>query len=161
MAEVSFSYKTVDFPPDRSFPDGRRYRRPVVKTILGSGKNRSSNFFSILDSGADLCSFPLQFGIQIGVITDPELGNHDGITMGAGSSNMPTFYRDITLAVEHLGAWGIKASFTAEADARGFGLLGGMGFFDRFPVRFDMPSGLFHVTIPDQSPSTPVQDTTH
>jgi hypothetical protein len=153
MAERSFHYQKHVGSPDSKHPLGRPCLRPYLHTEFGLNGLKSPIFPALVDTGADRCYFPLAYARLIGLIEDSD--DPQGFTTGAGDDNIPTFYRDVLVNVEDLcPPWTIRAAFSARFDRLKSGVLGGLGFFDRFAVRFDMPSGIFHVTIPD-GPSTP------
>jgi hypothetical protein len=116
----------------------------MLATTLVVGKNHIA-CFSILDSGADHCVFPLEFARQLGF--NPE-GTTPVMTEGVGIAGVPMYYWTITI---DLGAAQVEviAGFTEDMDGRGIGLLGQYGFFDRFKVQFDLPAGRFWVEVPD------------
>lgn len=65
-------YKKISIPARGDFPAQVKYS-PIVSTVLeNKGKRLDFSFDSIIDSGADYCVFPSQFGELIGL--DVELG---------------------------------------------------------------------------------------
>jgi hypothetical protein len=97
--------------------------------------------------------FPLSFASQIGL--DP-LRMPVDMTLGVGVGSVHTYYADIEIGAfyKSSGAPQVKFSFrttvgfTAGLDAQGFGLLGGIGFFENYAVTFDRKNGVFHVEVP-------------
>jgi hypothetical protein len=143
-SERSFGYQQETCSPDSEYPHGGPCLRPYLWTKL-SFNGRSTRYFrSLLDTGADRCGFPLEVGIGLGIVNASD--RPDAAISGAGHNNIPAFRRDVEIEAKDLDTWSLVASFTPSLDGAGLGVLGGIGFFDRFQVRFDMRSGLFHVT---------------
>ena len=69
------------------------------------------------------------------------------LTAGLGSANNPTHYCDVTI---DLGVIQVPAysGFSAGMDQLGFGLLGQVGFFDRFRITFDYANSVFVLETP-------------
>jgi hypothetical protein len=152
MSEHTFRYQQHLCAPDIEHPQGRPCLRPVLRTEIGWNGVKTPVFSSLLDTGADRCFFPLQYGKRIGLIADSD--EHDGLAAGAGDDNISTFYRTVIINVEDIETWTMTAAFSAKFDRMKMGVLGGLGFFDRFQVRFDMANGLFHIATPGKRPST-------
>src|SRR5216684_4035818 len=138
-----FKYSKFTFEPSPAFPDGYVACRPILQVDLLSG-TRQFNCFTIVDSGADFCTFPLSFGIKPGL--DP-LTAKRSLSSGLGSANVPTYYWNIRIELQKLVTFDVYAGFTEGLDAWGIGLLGQSGFFDRFSTRFDLKHGLFQIDI--------------
>lgn len=145
-----------DFPIDKSpaFPNRRVARRPYLKITLANGSRRFS-CYAIVDSGADHCTFPLSFALQLGL--DPLTGITEGVS-GLGSSNVPTYFWNIAIDVQSVFSVKSYAGFTQGLEQWGIGLLGQSGFFDQVNVAFNHNSGIFtmepnHTSYPPISPS--------
>jgi hypothetical protein len=140
-------YSTFPCVPDSSFPNGHNAKRPVLQLELISGSNRLS-CIAIVDSGADHCTFPLSFGIQLGL--NPLEMKGSSVAGLGGVSN--TLYWPVTMRFSGgLLQLDVYAGFSASMDAigAGFGLLGQCGFFDRVNVAFHHRAGTFAIEIDD------------
>jgi len=138
------SYSQFPIAPSPAFPTGYTAKRPIVQVDLLTGTDRFS-CFGIVDSGADLCTFPLSFALQLGL--DP-LTARSATSSGLGSTNVPTYYWDIKIDLQGIITFNVYAGFTEGLEAWGLGLLGQSGFFDRFPISFDYRKDKFEIFIP-------------
>lgn len=70
-------------------------------------------------------------------------------TAGVGNSGVATYYGFVRIEIPiKVGAsltFSTVAGFTVGMDHVGFGLLGQMGFFERFPTTFNYPDKTFTV----------------
>lgn len=99
-----------------------------------------------MDSGADHCTFPLSFALQLGLDPLTKLASD---TMGVGNGAVPTFYWPVKIEFPNVASFDVYAGFTMGLENVGLGLLGQCGFFDRVNVSFHHRSGLFAVEIDD------------
>lgn len=103
-----------------------------------------------LDTGADRCVFPLSLVESLGLdVTRMPRDQMFGATGRGG-----IYYADVHVSVpfrigqrRYALSVDTRAGFVAGLDAQGIGLLGQVGFFDRYAVSFDQPRG--HFTIHD------------
>ena len=134
-------YTRFPLQPTPAFPNATYVDRPALLTsIKYQGNSLSTNFYSLVDSGADNCYFPAQFAPLVGInLTSGKLAQ----VVGIGSGN--TYYHDITISVEVGGqvySFDCYAGFMTELDAMGAGLLGHNGFFNLFKsITFDVVNG--------------------
>ncbi len=138
------SYSQFPIAPSSAFPNGYIAKRPILQIDLLSGANRFS-CFGLVDSGADHCTFPLSFALQLGL--DP-LTAKSATSSGLGSTNVPTYYWTIKIDVQNITTFDVYAGFTEGLEAWGLGLLGQFGFFDRFPISFDCRNDSYQIFIP-------------
>ena len=120
-----------EIPARGSFPAKTMYS-PRVRTFLSyRDKNQDVSFHSIIDSGADYCVFPAQFGENIGLkITE---GDHLP-SYGVGGKDTLYFHKiKINLVIED-ETWKFDcfAGFSVRLNERGVGFLGRHGFFELF-----------------------------
>lgn len=101
--------------------------------------------YAIVDSGADHCTFPLSFALQLGL--DPLSKGASNIA-GVGNGTVPTFYWPVKIDFPGVVTFDVYAGFTAGLDGIGLGLLGQCGIFDRVKVVFDHSGGVFHIEVP-------------
>lgn len=95
-----------------------------------------------MDSGADHCVFPRSFMQPLGL--NP-LAAPLEMTIGVGSTNVPTHFADIDIDLQGVIQFHVYAGFTTGLDPIGIGLLGQSGFFDRFIVHFKLSQGIYEI----------------
>lgn len=128
--------------PLRTFVD-----RPAIATKIECQGSLSVAFYSIIDSGADSCTFPSVIGRQIGMNISSGMSE---TTMGAAGSGV-TYYHSIKVHVEIKGKWvsfNCFGGFLDGLDQIGFGLLGHKGFFNLFEsVSLDSKNGRIKLAV--------------
>jgi hypothetical protein len=65
------------------------------------------------------------------------------MTSGVGNSHVPTHYTNVTLDLQGQMQFEVYAGFTTGMDQLGLGLLGQVGFFERFKITFDYTNKLY------------------
>jgi hypothetical protein len=73
------------------------------------------------------------------------------MTGGVSASANTTYYGVVEIRINGLlgnHSFTTFAGFTTGLDAQGIGLLGGVGFFEKYPTVFDLPNNLFHIDVP-------------
>jgi len=123
---MKFSYKRY----------GARAIRPVIPIEL-TYKDRSISYEVLVDSGADFCIFDAQIGELLGIkIKDGEKQEVGGIT----GVMQPYYVHEVTMKV---GGWPykVKVGFLPNIAQMGYGVVGQIGFFDIFVVKFDLLKG--------------------
>ena len=145
MAWHQIPYSLFPCPPNPSFPAGYSVKRPILRLDLRNGDARLP-CYAIVDSGADHCTFPLSFALQLGLdpLTRPSSG-----TSGVGHGPVPTFYWPVRIEFPGVASLEVYAGFTTGLESVGLGLLGQFGFFDRVNVSFQHRAGIFAVEIDD------------
>jgi len=102
-----------------------------------AGVRRAEKFSTVfevmIDTGSDYCVFPADLLDEIG-IDKGELPMQEIKGMGEGRS---TYFATVVLWVQDLGEWEIYAGFSEYLRGTGAGILGLIGFLDRFKVTFD------------------------
>jgi len=126
---------------------------PRLPTALELGSCRTQfSFPSVVDSGADYCIFPLEFGERLG-IDFKNLQSSPASGFGGGGH---CFYHKINVlvVVENLGLkFECFAGFSDQMDKLGIGLLGRHGFFELFEeVIFDQRNRVFKLKVPGERP---------
>jgi hypothetical protein len=114
-----------------------------------SHDGRSLRCFSIVDSGADYCAFPLAFARLLGIDT---LKAAKALTAGVGGQRQ-TYFADIQIDF-HVAEFPAYAGFTDGLDHLGFGLLGQRDFFERYRVEFDRQGAKFEIHVPEPPPAS-------
>jgi hypothetical protein len=112
------------------------YLGQVVPIALINGPQRIRNL-ALIDSGADYCIFHSEIGEQIGL--DIESGKRLSF-FGTGGQEQSAFFHAIKLEV---GGHAIScfAGFSQELQSLPYGILGQIGFFDKFKITFDYEKG--------------------
>lgn len=121
--------------------------RPIVKLSL-LGNSRTLTCFAMIDSGADHCIFPRSFMQSLGI--DP-LQAPAEMTFGVGTMGVPTHFADVNIDLQGLIRFPVYAGFTTGLDPMGLGLLGQIGFFDRFNLGFRLSEKACLIEIPEGS----------
>ncbi|HEY0701312.1 MAG TPA: hypothetical protein VGD60_00965 [Candidatus Acidoferrales bacterium] len=62
---------------------------------------------------------------------------------GAADGNQDAYFFDVDIEVAGITKYSASVGFSAALEKWGHGLLGQAGFFDRFPIEFDLPNGIF------------------
>lgn len=124
--------------------DGRVVFRPVIPIEL-IYKNKTQRYEALIDSGADFCIFHADIGSFLGI---PIIkGRVEDI---GGISGIParSFIHSIQIGI---GGTKIDADvrFSGEIAPFGFGVLGQVGFFDKFVVKFDFQKKVIEI-VPKQ-----------
>src|SRR3989344_4878072 len=107
--------------------------RPVILVEI-SFEDKAVSYEVLVDSGADFCIFDSQIGELLGIpITKGERHEVSGIT---GVSE-EYYAHTVTLTV---GGWSydVKVGFLPNIANLGYGVVGQLGFFDNFIVKFDL-----------------------
>lgn len=138
---VTFPYDVGPLDRSDAFPHGQTALRPVLTATLRAGDRHTDPFSGLVDSGADYCVFPADFAKHLGL--DYE-SLPSAIAHGLGEDQQMRF-ATVTLEVEKLGTWEIYAGFSDLWNGRGIGMLGQLGFFDRFKITFDSTRRIFEV----------------
>ena len=151
MPWAKIDYTELRFEPSRAFPAGYTSHRPYVPVTLSWGGEEIS-CYAVLDTGADGCTFPLAYANRLGL--DPAkmvMERTNGVT-GSGK----VYYADVDIEIALNETKGedarravlevqTRVGFTSGLNAFGFGALGQMGFFERYPVTFNRPDGTFTI----------------
>ena len=117
--------------PTAAFPQQTTAARPQVQTFLEYQEHKLQfRFPCLLDSGADYCVFPAQFGEVIGV---PIRTGKVQATAGIGDDT--AYFHAVKVFVEinkNVYTFECYAGFMYSLDRIGLGLLGRHGFFELF-----------------------------
>jgi len=101
---------------------------PEIKVVL-KYKGNIVDLYALIDSGADICIFPSEVGVYLGLnakSVEPEKA------LGIGNKEIPTYIHNLRIII--LGReFPIKCGFI---DKLPKALLGRDGFFNRFIVKF-------------------------
>ena len=131
---VRFKLDYRKFPanPVDPFPRRATISRPVIPIAIKYGSQHVRNL-ALIDSGADYCIFHADLGEQIGIQVESgkRLPFH-----GTGGQEQIAYFHDIKLEV---GGYEIPcyAGFSRDFLSMPYGILGQIGFFDKFKITFD------------------------
>lgn len=134
MPRYLFRYTEVSLDPSDPFPDGLRVRRPLLVVSLIAPDGSSLDCVACPDTGADHCVFPLSFALALGL--NP-LDMRSNVTTGVGNPGNETYFENVRVRLDRGLEFEAFVGFTAGLDAVGYGLLGQVGFFDKYVVLFD------------------------
>jgi hypothetical protein len=101
----------------------------------------------MIDSGADHCVFPYKFMEFLGI--DSRSAPVE-MTRGVGTASVPTHFGNVTVDLQGLIQFPVFAGFTAGLDSLALGLLGQVGFFDRFNLGFRLSEKTCLIEIPNR-----------
>ncbi len=105
-----------------------RLARPTIPILLKSG-NKIVFYVGLIDSGADYCVFSIETAKALGIKLSRQIVKIEGV----GSSKVKGRFGTVTLKIGS-ASYKLKAVF-AEIRELGYGILGGIGFFDHFDVK--------------------------
>lgn len=126
------------FPLDRinpAFPEQKHHWWPVLRVQLADqGMHAISNlFYAVVDSGSAVCLFHADF------LNSLNRKLEDGIEYAIGGigkrTSLSVFYHDVRILFGSDQVVAIRAGFSRELAVPG--ILGRLGFFDRYNVQFD------------------------
>lgn len=127
----------MNFPYKRL---GEGISRPVIPIVIRNTRTGASvRYFALVDSGADMCILPGELAELIGIdIAAGERFTVSGVVAGA---TRPYYMHQVEVDVG--GARKVTlVGFMPELSGNGYGLLGQVGFFDRFQfVKFSHALG--------------------
>jgi hypothetical protein len=106
--------------------------RPVLRVVIFHGHNQSRPIESVLDTGADHSIFHGQIARAIGITLESGIA-HEFAGVKAGMKAVAYFHKVKLLIAGHT----IEATVDFSNDIAMGGILGQVGFFDNFAVRFD------------------------
>lgn len=143
------TFKYVSFEPP-TVP--ARVYRPILWLEIVAGKNKFP-CLGIVDTGADFCTFPMSFGLALGLNPLTQIPTQ---SMGAGGGrSAPTYHFDVELKIPGLGNFKVHAAFMESLNPMGLGLLGHLDFLDGMKAMFDRKGLVFHLETPDAPPTQP------
>ena len=120
----------MDFPYKQY---GKLFFRPVIPVFLTADGN-SFGYEALLDSGADYSIFPAEIARELGINfeagTKTEFGG-----IGKDGKKPVGYFHKITLQLES-DSFETLVAFSDDIADYGYGVLGQIGFFDHFTVKF-------------------------
>lgn len=133
IVSLKYNYRKFNTKPSDAFPRRFSVSRPVIPIQLIKGQDRVK-CFAMIDSGADYCVFHASIGEVIGLtIESGKLDHFGGIS---GQKQLTAYFHDIRIETggHEFDCW---AGFSRDIEALPCGILGQVGFFSLFDVRFD------------------------
>jgi len=133
IVSLKYDYRKYDNGPSEAFPRRSSASRPVIPIQLIKEQHRQK-CFAMIDSGADYCIFQASLGEIIGLtIESGKLDYFGGIS---GQGQLTAYFHDIQIGVGgyEFDCW---AGFSRDIEALPCGILGQLGFFSLFNIRFD------------------------
>jgi len=152
-SRIVLPYTFIPCGPTDAFPRQKVMARPQLQVSLKyKRQSLKFGFPSIIDSGADHCMFPAQFGERIGI---PIREGKVQATFGIGEDT--AYFHRVRVLVELAGQvcyFHCYAGFMYSLDRIGIGLLGRHGFFELFESIAFKDSASVVELIPLQSPES-------
>ena len=146
MPSFSFDYDRYESTPSAAHPHGRTVLRPwlTARVSMAYGEPFMS-CTACLDTGADDCVFPFPIAERIGldIASMPK-----GETVGVGGKK-DIYYANACIEILLPPGQGNSMVFKTRVgfvQDLGIGLLGQVGFFDRFDVSFSQRRGIFTIS---------------
>ena len=130
---LKYDYLKFNAKPSEALPRRFSVSRPVVPIQLIKGQDKIK-CLAIIDSGADYCVFHASLGEVIGLTI--ESGKLDHFSGVPGQQQLAAYFHDIEIEVGgyKFDCW---AGFSRDIEALPYGILGQLGFFSLFDIRFD------------------------
>jgi hypothetical protein len=140
MPRYLFRYTENVLDPSEPFPRGLIVRRPLLVVKLVAATGISHDCLVCPDTGSDHCVFPLSFARIMGL--DPATLKSNR-AIGVGNDANVMHYELITIKMDFGLGFEAYVGFTDGLDEIGYGLLGQVGFFDKYTVLFDYSASEF------------------
>ena len=129
---MKFPYLKFPGETSEAFPNRKANLRPVIPVTL-TYQGNSLRFQSLIDSGADWCVFHGEIAKELGI--DLKSGKQQHF-FGVGGLKQFAYFHAIQMEI---GGWKFPCYCAFADDLKTpYGLLGQVGFFDKFQVRFDL-----------------------
>ena len=126
-------YRTHGFRPSQAFPNQDSSHYPIVDvTLRYNGTEVSCP--TVIDSGTHFSLFPFTVGEQLGL----------KVAEGKKAIVPPeelVYFWQLEITLENRIEFPLYAGFSVYQDGRKVGLLGQLGFFDKFDVTFEQGKG--------------------
>ena len=135
MVELRFRYTRIPAPHSEAFPDLAYYSRPIIPVVLRHGK-AATRVLALIDSGADNTIFSDQLAALLGM--NLRRAPRDSF---CGTSGREQVARYLPVTMQFPGVSYAAAIGFTRLPLGVAGLLGQVGFFDRFVVTLDQSQG--------------------
>ena len=137
MSSQTFRYKNLGVDG----VTGLTVLRPIIAVEVVK-KRKSTNLEVLLDSGADFFIFRGEIADLLGI--DIESGTQHNIT-GVGGSGTKGFIHKIGLTIPGMQGYGTWGFFSNDLNDMNAGILGQIGFFEKYKVSFEYKKRLIVV----------------
>ena len=135
-ANLKYDYRKFPAEPSKAFPRRFSAIRPVIPIQLIHGEKRV-RYYTLIDSGADLCIFHAEIGELIGIeVESGKLLQFSGISR----QQLTAYFHDIKIEVGGY-EFDCYVGFSRDIGNLPYGLLGQLGFFNLFDILFDYSKG--------------------
>ncbi|MEK7151022.1 MAG: aspartyl protease family protein [Patescibacteria group bacterium] len=123
-----------------SNPNEKAHRRPMLDVVLLHG-DKKIKVFALVDSGADDCIFNKDVADALGIdLSKAKRKNYAGI-----SGHTRGWLTDVTLYIEAMPDERLTIPVAFIDSPTVSGLLGQVGFFDAFKIKFERDHGVFEI----------------
>lgn len=126
-------FRTHGFRPSEAYPHQDSSHYPIVDVTLGFNGTEVT-CPTVIDSGTHFSLFPFSIGEKLGL----------NVTEGKRAIVPPeelVFFWPLEVTLEKRIVFPLYAGFSVYQDGRKVGLLGQLGFFDKFDVSFEQGRG--------------------
>lgn len=131
---------SAEFDPSR--PTMPHKRRPVVEIELFGPKTKVSIFNALVDSGADSILINAEFAKYIGI--DISRAKRIEKVMGIDGKTIETYFVDIEIKIKEFSEK-IKVEVGFVPNLAIHALLGQIGFFDHYRIKFERDHNAFEI----------------
>ena len=139
---MKIPYRPYPIPPGNKLdPKQSSFLRPVVDLRLQTLDGGEIGYSAIIDSGADYCLFHGVIGEQLGL--DVKKGKALSF-YGTGGRKQTAYFHQITFSLDETQITA-QIGFCYGIECLSVGLLGQIGFFDRFKISFDLKNDLIEI----------------
>lgn len=128
---MKFSYRKLDAVPSPAFPRRKFYLRPIIPISIVN-KNKAIRYEALIDSGSDYNVFPAELCSYLGI--DIKSGKQNP-AKGVSGPAINIYFHKLILSVAGI-EYKAEVGFTENMN-QPTGLLGQIGFFDKFSVKFE------------------------
>lgn len=116
----------------RVFPDKGVINKPFIKIVL-KNQDQKVAVWSLVDSGADACIFPKGIAEVLNIDID---SGQKTIFSGIGSNDLSFYFHEVELLFDQYRIK-TKVGFSNSKNIGASGIIGQLGFFEKFKVAFD------------------------
>ena len=128
-------------------------KRPIIPIYVKHG-DKAIRYNVLIDSGSDINVFDAEVAEQLGIdVRKGKKGEIHGIgSNGKKTSGIDIWSHEVDLFIPGEGTIKSPVAFAYKISDRGHGLLGQVGFFDSFIVRFDYGEDKISVKLKSPKP---------
>ena len=139
--DITCAYSRVPAKPSQAFPSKTEVLMPLFQMVVGTPSSGSIGFTGLLDTGAVHTMFKTDIAEALGL----DWRNAPTVPIRGIAGGVSGHAMDVTLAItEHKYSWVSRVVFCPPPFEIKLPLIGHMGFFEHFEVRFRSDKN-FHV----------------